>query len=323
MNWSNGLNIRVQEDAPLGERTWFRLGGRARWMAQPADVESAATVLRRAGELNIPWKVLGRGANVLVADEGFDGIVMVLDKIEQPKHARPLFHQSLPGVFLDGHKLTVPAYNDLMQLSHVCSQQGLSGLECMAGIPGTVGGAISMNAGGRWGAFGDIVESVELINSDGCVVRRSAHEMGFTYRSSLTRGSIVWSAMLSLTPNDPAATLARFHEIWKAKKSEQPLADRSAGCIFKNPPGQSAGRLIDEAGLKETRRGGAWVSSRHANFILADPAAKAIDIIELIDLVRAGVENRHGILLETEIDIWGRNRRDILTSSIGQFVRQS
>lgn len=305
MDWWNGLKIRVQADAPLGERTWFRLGGPARWMVWPTDVESAAAVMLRAEECGIPWRVLGRGANVLVADEGFDGIVMVLDDLAEREDTE--WRKRPPSTPADPAGVTVTAYAsiDLMKLSHRCSQGGFAGLECMAGIPGTVGGAVCMNAGGRWGAFGDVVQSVDLIDSAGRVIRRNRDEMEFGYRSSNARGCIVWRVDLELHRDDPEATLARFHDIWKAKKAEQPMADRSAGCIFKNPPGLSAGKLIDEAGLKDTRRGGAWVSSRHANFILAESTAKANDVVELIEVVRTRVEAHHGIRLQTEIDLWG------------------
>jgi UDP-N-acetylmuramate dehydrogenase len=259
-----------------------------------------ARVWRRAREAGLPVKVLGGGANVLIGDDGFDGLVVRLNdpafrQIEFDDDGRP----PSSGRVVAGGGV------DLMRLSRDCAHRGLAGLECMGGIPGTVGGAVCMNAGGRWGQFGDVVRSVELLTPDGAVRMADRAELHFGYRHAELGGAIVLSVELMLQPDSPQGVSERFLDIWRIKKASQPLADKSAGCIFKNPSkGSPAGALIDAAGLKGTRNGGAYVSPRHANFIVADRHSKASHVIGLIDHVRAVVAKRFGVDLELEIDLW-------------------
>jgi UDP-N-acetylmuramate dehydrogenase len=175
----------------------------------------------------------------------------------------------------------------------------------MGGIPGTVGGAVCMNAGGRWGQFGDVVRRVDLLTPEGEVRSAEAADLHLGYRHAELGGAIVLAVELMLTPDDPQRVSERFREIWRCKKDSQPLADKSAGCIFKNPAnGSPAGALIDAAGLKGARNGGAYVSARHANFIVADHYAKASHVMGLIDHVRDEVARCFGVDLELEIDLW-------------------
>jgi UDP-N-acetylmuramate dehydrogenase len=285
----------VSRDVPLADLTWFGLGGPARFMASPASPDELAGLWCGALDAGMPFKVLGGGANVLISDDGFDGLVVRLD---HAAFTAVDYAAAAAGI------VTAGGGADLMKLSRECSRRGLAGLEAMAGIPGSAGGAVRMNAGGRFGSFSDAVRSADLVSPDGVVRRVSADELGFGYRQSELGGAIVVAVELALRPDDPARTYRRFREIWDYKRDSQPMADRSAGCIFKNPPGASAGALIDAAGLKGVRRGGACVSTRHANFIVAEPNARAADVIALIDQVREAVARRTGIELETEIDIW-------------------
>lgn len=250
-------------------------------------------MVQRARAEGIPLKVLGDGANVLVSDDGFDGVVVRLDQ--------PAFRT----VRRAGTQIHVGAGVELMPFSRQCSEQGLSGLEGMAGIPASVGGAVRMNAGGRFGDFGDVVDQVEVVRTDGVTEYWDRDRIDFGYRSSAIRDEIITAARLRLREDDPEQARARFHEYWRVKRESQPMSENSAGCIFKNPPGHSAGALIDRAGLKGTRLGGAHVSERHANFIVADRGSKTADVLRLIDLIRARVAAEFSTELQTEVDIWG------------------
>ncbi len=292
MHCLKGYKGKIAADVPLADLTWYRLGGNARWMASPADSEELADLVRRARNSSVPLKVLGEGANVLIRDDGFDGVVVRLDS--------GAFNQ----ISFDGDEVCVGAGCGLMPLSRACSDRGLSGLEGMAGIPGSVGGAICMNAGGRHGEFGDVVERVRVIDSDGASGELGRDDLRFGYRSSNIGGSVVVSVVLRLTPCDPQRSSRRFRELWARKKATQPINERSAGCVFKNPAQGSAGELIDRCGLKGIACGGARVSDRHANFIVTDPGATSSDVLTLIDRVRDVVRERAGIDLELEIDVW-------------------
>jgi len=161
-----------------------------------------------------------------------------------------------------------------------------------------------MNAGGRFGEFGTVVRRITVLNVQGAVKVRDRDEIGFAYRRSNLAGAIVLSAELELRRDDPAVLHDRYHEVWAHKQASQPMSGRSAGCIFKNPPGHSAGALIDQAGLKGFSHGGARVSHRHANFIVTDDGARAADVLRLVDGIRNKVRDSFGIELELEVDVW-------------------
>lgn len=292
MNWWSEFADEIECDAPLGRLTWFRLGGPARYLFHPRDAAGLAAMVTRARQEDVALKVLGSGANVLIRDDGFDGVVVRLDGDAFRKVRRR------ESTFEVGSGV------DLMPFSRRCSVEGFSGLECMAGIPATVGGAVRMNAGGRFGEFGQVVSDAEVLRSDGTVEWWSHERLGFGYRTSALDDEIVLSVRLELVEDDPDRVGRRYQEYFEAKTGTQPLADHSAGCIFKNPTGQSAGALIDRAGLKGTTCGRAYVSERHANFILAEEGAFAADVVKLIELVRERVRAELGVELEIEVDIW-------------------
>lgn len=292
MDWCNGFAERIHRDEPLANCTWYRLGGSARYFFSPANLAELCAVLRSARQANIPVRILGAGANLLVRDRGFDGLVIRLDEPE------------FCSVVYLGTRVAAGAGADLMQLSRDCSYRGLSGMECLAGIPGTVGGAVTMNAGGRFGQIADVIERVTLLERDGTLRELSRDEMGFGYRKSAVGDRIVIQAVFELHAAPVEVTRERFQEIWRYKKESQPLAAHSAGCVFRNPPGDSAGRLIDQAGLKGAARGRARVSEMHGNFIVADEGATAEDVLALVEQVRAKVREHSGIDLELEIDVW-------------------
>lgn len=293
MSWCSGFEDICRADVPLRDYTWYRLGGPARWFVTPHDADELRTVLRRVRDAGLAWRVLGRGANVLVRDAGFDGVVVHL--------TGPAWEE----IRYDGECVHAAGGVDFPKLVKQTVQRELGGLEGLAGIPGTLGGIIRMNAGGRYGNIGEHVATVRLLNAELVEETLPAAALGFAYRHSDVGARIVLGATLQLHTGDADALTARFQEVWKAKHAEQPAVSvRSAGCIFKNPPGQAAGRLLDEAGLKGTRRGQAEISTRHANFVLAHAGATAQDVLDLISLARERVFGATGIELELEIDVW-------------------
>jgi UDP-N-acetylmuramate dehydrogenase len=171
-------------------------------------------------------------------------------------------------------------------------------------MPGTVGGCVKMNAGGTFGDIGNAVEVVHVMNHDGEIFTRHRADLVFAYRSTNINAPFILGAEFSLTEDDPYQVLRQVKQIWIQKKNTQPLASGSCGCVFRNPRGMSAGAIIDHVGLKGHRVGGAYVSERHANFILADPGAKAADMLELIRVVRETVEDQAGVRLELELEVW-------------------
>lgn len=298
------LDVRCELDAPIGAMTWYGIGGRADALVHPQSIEALSALVKRCYRSGTPVRVLGSGANLLVADEGVDGVVVKLDA-----DCFTDVRYNATGA-VDAVKAMAGA--DLAKVLMDATRRGLEGLSPMAGIPASVGGAIRMNAGGAYGSIGDAVHSVGCLTRTGEVVVYPKSEIDFGYRSSNLRDPVILWAAFDLKETDPMALRDRVKEIFAYKKSTQPLADHSAGCAFKNPVDPviekrvSAGKLIDEAGLKGTRVGGATVSQRHGNFITVEPGARAEDVLRLIDLIKARVFEHAGLELQTEIAIWKR-----------------
>jgi UDP-N-acetylmuramate dehydrogenase len=299
MAWYDEFGEQVRLNVPLAPLTWFALGGPAKYFVQPRDVAQLRAVVARLRENAIPMFVLGSGANLLVRDEGVDGAVIAL-------HADEFKRSSIEKVDGAGERgiITAGAGKDVQKLVLEAARAGMSGLECLAGIPGSVGGQIKMNAGGTFGSIGTAVETVTVMDGNGKIMVREKDDLLFEYRKSNIMAKFILGATFSLTQDDPQRVMTKVKEIWMFKKSSQPLTDKSAGCIFKNPQGLAAGALIDQAGLKGTVIGGAEVSTKHANFITARKGAKAADVLELIALIRMRVGEKFGVVLETEVVIW-------------------
>lgn len=286
-----GLEQIVRQDVPLADHTWFKIGGPARFFVEPRNVEELKDVVRRCRENDVPMYVLGGGANLLINDSGVKGAVI-----------------HLGGDFRDIRRTDtgyrVAAGMDMGKLVLRCVRDGLSGLECLTGIPGSVGGCVRMNAGGAFGDIGNVVEAVDVMTEDGEVFTRYRDDLAFAYRSTNITAKFILAAEFKLTEDDPQQILKQVKQIWIYKKNSQPLAKRNAGCVFKNPRGLSAGAMIDRAGLKGKRIGGAYVSDKHANFILADEGTKAFDVLKLIELIRETVYKKFEVYLELEIEVW-------------------
>lgn len=282
----------IKYDEPLAPYTWLKVGGPAQMLVEPRSVDELQAFVKACSAEEIPMRVLGGGSNILVRDEGVSGAVIHLASDEFRR------------VTLDGKSLTA---GGAAILSHVISESvkaGLGGLEALVGIPGTIGGAVRNNAGGRHGEIGQFVKSVGVMTMKGDRFTRKGDELSFDYRFSSINELVITDVTLELTPEEPDDIARRMHKLWIMKKSTQPLSFQSAGCIFKNPRGFSAGAMIEQAGLKGTRVGNAEVSDRHGNFIVTYEGATAADVLSLMNLVKARVNEVHKVQLEPEIQIW-------------------
>jgi UDP-N-acetylmuramate dehydrogenase len=289
----SGLEEVVSEQVPLAPMTWYRIGGPAKYLIKPRSIEELKESVRRCVENNIPIYVLGLGANLLVGDNGVNGAVFRLDA----DHFR--------RVKIDGPIVEVGAGADMQKLVLRSVRGGLAGIECLAGIPGTIGGGIRMNAGGKFGDIGALVNTVTVMDQNGEVFQRTKDDLVFDYRSTNISAKFILDATLELEPDEPDHILKRTKEIWMYKRNTQPLNTKNCGCIFKNPRGLSAGAIIDQAGLKGAKVGGAEVSDKHANFVIAHPGCKAADVMRLVKLIREKVWEKNQIHLESEVQIWG------------------
>ena len=287
----------VARDASIAELTTYRLGGPARILVRVADDGALAVVADCLTCGQVPVLVVGRGSNLLVADRGFAGVAVVLEG-------------AFEGVELDARqgRVRAGAAVALPVLARRAAAAGLSGLEFFVGIPGSVGGAVKMNAGGHGRETKDVLDtawSMDLRGEQRCIVGRSAAALDFGYRTSAVRASdVVTAGEFIVTSDDPSACEERVAEIVRWRRANQP-GGANAGSVFRNPPGDSAGRLIDEAGLKGLRVGGASVSEKHANFFQADPGATAADVRGLVEEVRTKVEKATGIDLHPELRFVG------------------
>jgi UDP-N-acetylmuramate dehydrogenase len=282
----------IKPNEPLAPYTYFRLGGPAEMLVQPRSVEELAAVVRRCSAQHIPLRVLGGGCNVLVRDEGVRGAVLRL--------TAPAFTQ----VAVAGKRVRAGTGAALSALISQAARHALTGLETLIGIPGTVGGALHNNAGDRAGEIGQYVRKVEVLDAAGTVQVRERDELRFAYRWSNLDDPVLLAGEFELETDDPNAIVKRIQKTWIQRKARQPLSFQAAGRIFKSPRGLSAAALIEQAGLAGTKVGGAEVSERHANFIVAHAGATARDVLRLIDLIRSRVEERFHVELDLEISVW-------------------
>jgi UDP-N-acetylmuramate dehydrogenase len=292
MDIFSGLEKIVERQYSLANCTWYGLGGAADYFIRPETVEQLQEVVQRCNDNGIRIYVLGFGSNLLIDDKGVRGAVIKLDA-EQ-------FSSSQFGA----EEVTAWAGAELSSLVLDCVKKGLSGIESLTGIPGSVGGAVKMNAGGNFGDIGAAAESVTLMDSKGKVFEKSKPELMFDYRSTNITAKFILNARLKLNESDPEQIMQTVKEIWIYKKNNQPLSMKNCGCIFKNPSGESAGALIDRADLKGLQIGGAVVSEKHANFIIAQPGCTSKDVLRLIDAIRERVKEHFDIELELEIEMW-------------------
>ena len=287
-----GFEKIVRQGEPLAMHTWFQLGGPAEYFAEPETVDDLIALVRRCHEGGVGVRLLGQGSNVLVRDEGVPGLVIHL--------SAPAFC----GIQIEGRSITAGGGALLGRAVTTAVHRGLAGLETLIGIPGTVGGALHGNAGANGGNIGQWTFQATVITGAGEIVQRNGDDLSFDYRKSSLDELAILEARCELEEDDPHQLAQRMQKHWIVKKAAQPMGHQSAGCVFKNPRGVGAGKLIDDAGLKGTRIGGAVVSDRHANFIIAEPECTSQDVLRLIELVRGQVRDRTGVELELEMEIW-------------------
>ena len=287
--------MTILENISLAEFTTLAVGGPARWFIETDCGEGALAAFRFARVQGVPYFVLGGGSNLLVSDDGFPGVVVRMAGKELG--IRPLERFGMTIVEAD-------AGVEWDAVVRAAVANNAAGIECLAGIPGTMGGGIRMNAGGKFGDIGSIVHSVQVMDGHGNLYIRQKDDLVFEYRTTNISAPFILGATLDMEPEEPERILRKTKEIWMYKRNTQPLNTKNCGCIFKNPRGLSAGALIDQAGLKGMRVGGAEVSDKHANFVIAHSGCKADDVMKLIKLIREKVWEKNEIHLESEVKIW-------------------
>jgi UDP-N-acetylenolpyruvoylglucosamine reductase len=285
----------VRRDEPLAKRTTLRVGGPADLFVEPASETDLAAVLKFCAERSLRFFVLGRGSNLLVRDGGFRGVVI------------SLAHPNFSRIEIARNRMTCGAGARLKNVAIEARRNGLAGLEFLEGIPGSIGGALRMNAGAMEGETFQVVERVRLMDYSGTARELVPSEMGVAYRRcDALKTSIALGAVLKGTPDSPEAIAQRMNACSQKRWSSQPAAP-SAGCMFKNPASIPAGRLVDELGLKGTCVGGARVSMEHGNFLVNDGTATAKDVLRLIGLLQERARAERGIELHTEVEIIGED----------------
>lgn len=279
---------------PMTKHTSFHIGGPAELMAQPQSEAELQSLLLKAAEAAVPVTLVGNGSNLLVRDKGIRGLVIKLGSM-------------LRDIKVSGNVLTFGSGVSLAQASKKAAELGLSGMEFAVGIPGSIGGAVYMNAGAYDGEMAKVVKSVRVMDAAGEVSELSAGELDFGYRHSALQGSdkIVTSVTVELSAGDKQAIAEKMADFSNRRITKQPLELPSAGSMFKRPPGYFAGTLIDQTGLKGYTVGGAQVSTKHAGFVVNIGGATAADVLQLISDVQAKVFAAHGVKLEPEVLVLG------------------
>ncbi len=292
------LRVRAERGRRFAELTSLHVGGAIDWVLSPDNEAQAAAVVHEMDQAGIGWRALGSGSNILADDNDHHYVVLSLKNLKGELE-------------FDGERVSVPAGYSLPRLCIAAGRQGLSGIEGLGGIPGTVGGALWMNAGAYGHEIGTVTETVRVAR-DGRVVEIPGTDVQWNYRhTSFKEGELLLGATLRLTPDDPEKIRARMEDAKSRRMATQPHGSRSAGCFFKNPPtgAVGTGKMIDDLGMKGSRRGGAVVSPVHANFIVTEgEGARAEDALALAEEIRDRVKREHGIELEYEVELWRANK---------------
>lgn len=274
----------------LAPYTYFKIGGPAEALVQPRSTDELCAVVLRCAQRKLPMHVLGGGCNILVRDEGVPGVVLRLSE--------PAFTH----VKADGNHVQAGGGAALSALISAAARHGLAGLEVFVGTPGTVGGAVKQNTGGRAGEIGQFVSKIEAVDEGGTLQVRRRDELG--YAGGQIDEPVILAAEFELETDSADAIVKRMRKAWIHRKAIQPFSFQAAGRIFKDPRGLSASTLVEQAGLVGTRVGGAEVSERDPNYIVAEPGTTARDVLRLIDLIRTRVEEQSRVELELEISVW-------------------
>lgn len=284
----------VLRDEPMARHTTFEVGGPADFYVRPRSAHGVALALAAAQEAGAPWRIVGCGSDLLIADAGLDGVVVEIGA-------------NLSAISIDGTTLHVQAGATNEAVAEAACAAGLSGYEFASGIPGSIGGAAIMNAGAYDGEFKDVATRVTCLSPDGTLRTVEAAQADWSYRHSMMsdEGLIVVDATLKLTPDDPASIRARMDDLATRRAAKQPLDMASAGSTFKRPVGHFAGKLVQDAGMQGHRVGGAQVSTKHAGFVVNTGGATAADVRQVIADVQRAVKAQFGVDLEPEVRMWG------------------
>ncbi|MBB5174279.1 UDP-N-acetylmuramate dehydrogenase [Texcoconibacillus texcoconensis] len=288
----------VLRDEPMSNHTLTKLGGKADFFVTPVTYEQTRQVIRIVYDHDIPFLFLGNGSNMIVRDGGVRGIVLSLKK--------------LANIKVDGERMIAQGGADIIDASEKALECELTGLEFACGIPGTIGGAMVMNAGAYGGEVKDVVETVTVVSKEGEIFTLSNEDMSFDYRKSIVskKGYIVLETVFHLEKGDPSVIKETMEDLTHRRESKQPLEYPSAGSVFKRPPGYFAGKLIQDSELQGKGFGGAEVSTKHAGFIVNKGNATATDYISTINMVRKTVKETFGVELELEVKIVGEEKQD-------------
>ena len=281
---------RIYTDEPMKKHTTFRVGGNADFFVIPKTVEEVKQTIMLCVEQDMPYYILGNGSNLLVGDKGYRGVVIQI-------------YKEMNNIFVDGQKIKVQAGALLSKIGSVALEAGLTGFEFAAGIPGTMGGAVVMNAGAYGGEMKDVLEEVTVLTKEGEVLILSKEQLDMGYRTSVVakKDYIVLKATIALELGDRDAIKARMDELKVQRTTKQPLEFPSAGSTFKRPEGYFAGKLIQDAGLRGFQVGGAQVAEKHCGFVINKGDATAADIVELMKQVSERVKEKFGVELEPEV----------------------
>lgn len=287
---------QVVRDASMKRYTSMRVGGRVPYLLYPEDEEDAAAAVAWLREKDHPFRILGNGTNVIVADEGMKGGVIRITRIRHLSFSRKK----------EATLVEASGGLPLGRLIREACDRGLSGLEKLYGIPGTIGGAIKMNAGSFAASISDCLRSMRLTDRNGTISSLDRKDVEFGYRtSSIGTGQSILAAVFELTHNDPARIKAEMERVWHERLEKHPMDLPSAGSIFKNKNGHPSWKYVDQAGLRGFRIGGACISEKHPNFIVNTGNATASDVKGLIDAAKKGVRDALGVILEEEVELWG------------------
>ncbi len=287
-----GFGDFIQTNAPLAPFTQLKIGGPADILILPRSLDELIAVIKRCNDRHLRWRILGSGGNVLVHDEGVKGIILRL--------ASPAFTQ----ITTDGTRLKAGCGVTLSAAIAHATHHGLAGLETLVGLPGTIGGALLLNAGDRTSDIGQFVRRVEVLDSQACVQMREHDDLRFTSTGTILDDPVLLSAEFELERERPESIVKRLRKSWIQYKASQPFSYESAARIFKNPPGLNAAALIEQTGLVGTKVGAATVSERNANYIVVEAGATTRDVLRLVDLVRTRVQDRFHLELELAISVW-------------------
>ena len=287
---------RMERDYPLKNLCTFKIGGPGEVVFWPQGQEDLVQIIEWCRAYSKPFVLLGRGSNVLLPDEGLKGVIIVCTELKK--------------ISWQENKVRVEAGYPLMRLARESAKRGLQGLEFAAGIPGTVGGALAINAGAYGGEIGSVVEEVKVLTPEGKRITLSGDKITFGYRYSSLQTYYILEATLELQVHDSSILLERIKEYNLKRRNTQPLEFPNVGSVFRNPPGDSAARLIEAAGWKGQRVGGAQVSEKHANFIVNRGNAKAAEVLKLIKNIQEDVLAKFGVELQTEIKLYKGNKEE-------------